>query len=46
MRLIREHSDLINFGIELDLGKPLFWKRFVAVRFGHYIIGIEWKGNQ
>jgi hypothetical protein len=30
------------FGIEMELGKHLSWSRFVALRFGHYIIGIEW----
>jgi len=26
----------------MELGKHLSWSRFVALRFGHYIIGIEW----
>jgi hypothetical protein len=30
------------FGIEMELGKHLSWSRFVALRFGHYIIGVEW----
>lgn len=42
MRLVREHSDIMCFGIEMELGKHLSWSRFVALRFGHHIIGIEW----
>jgi hypothetical protein len=42
VRLFREHSDLICFGIELDLGKHLFYGRYIGLRFGHHIIGIEW----
>jgi hypothetical protein len=45
MRWFREHSDLICFGIEMELGN-LCWSRFVALRFGHHIIGIEWGYEQ
>jgi len=37
-----ERSDLINFGLELTMNIQIFGVRFVALRFGHHIIGIEW----
>lgn|GEM_PF-1911151 len=42
MRLFRERSELVTFGLELTMDAQIFGVRFVAVRFGHYIIGIEW----
>ena len=42
MRPFHEHSELVTFGIEFAINVRIFDVRFVAVRFGHHIVGIEW----
>jgi len=42
VRPFHEHCDLIGFGLELSMDVRIFDGRYVAVRFGHHIVGIEW----
>ena len=42
MRPFHERSELVTFGLDLTMDVRIFGVRFVAVRFGHHIVGIEW----
>lgn len=43
MKIIHERTDLLAIGLELALDQRIFGTRFVALRFGYHIIGIEWE---